>query len=259
MEKTRPGVEYRSEMTAPKPPERKFSEEEVALIIKRAAELQQTEAVEEEKGTALTLPEVEQIAREAGIDSALVRRAAQGIDRPVERSRPSPFIGAPTRIVFERVIDGEISNDEFEPIVNEARRTFGDNGVTSVLGRTLAWSTGHTGGRRRARGRQIDLSVAVRGGVTTMRVEEELRNTAGALFGGLLGGGGGGTTGISVGIGMEVFHSLAAAALVWVAVAGGFYALARGIYGNIESKRNEELRQLADRLEQMATDAPKTR
>jgi hypothetical protein len=51
---------------------------------------------------------------------------------------------------------------------------------------------------------------------------------------------------------MEVFHSLAAAAVVWVAVAGGFYALARAIYGNIESRREAELRQLADRLEQVA-------
>lgn len=238
-------------------PVRKFSEEEVALIIKRAAELQQTEAVEESSSTALTLAEVEQIAKEAGIDASLVRRAAVGLNRPAEHMRPSPFLGAPTRIVFERVVDGEISNDEFESIVNETRRTFGDNGVTSVLGRTVAWSSMHSGGRRRARGRQIDVSVAVRGGVTTIRVEEELRNIAGGLFGGLVGGGGWGTTGISVGLGMSVFHSAAVAALMWVAFAGGFYALARGIYGSIESKREEELRQLANRLEQIVADAAK--
>jgi hypothetical protein len=131
------------------------------------------------------------------------------------------------------------------------RRTFGDNGVPSVLGRTLAWTTSQSGGRRRAHGRQVDVSVATRGGVTTIRVEEELRNTAGALFGGLVGGGGGGTTGITVGIGMEVFHSIGAAMLVWVAVAGGFYALARAIFGNIEAKREKQLRELADKLESM--------
>jgi hypothetical protein len=241
------------------PAEKKFSEEEVALIIKRAAELQQTEAIEEEKGTSLTLSEVEQIAREAGIDPALIRRAAQTLDRPAERTRPSPFIGAPTRIVYERVIDGEISNDLFEPLVNEVRRTFGDNGIPSVLGRTLAWTSTQTGGRRRARGRQIDVSVAVRGGVTTIRVEEELRNTAGALFGGLVGGGGGGTTGISVGIGMAAFHSAALAGLLWVTIAGGFYTLARAIYGNIERKRSTELRELTARLEQIVSDAPKVK
>lgn len=245
-------------MTSPKLPERTFSEEEVALIIKRAAELQQTEEVQKDPGNALTLTEVEQIAREAGIDPLLIRRAAQGIDRPAEKNRPSPIVGAPTRIVCERVVDGEVSNDEFEQLINEVRRTFGDNGVPSVLGRTLAW-TSSFGGRRRGRGRQIDVSVTSRGGLTTIRVEEELRNTAGALFGGLVGGGGGGTTGISIGLGMEVFHSAAAAGLIWVAIAGGFYTLARVIFTNIAHKRENELSGLADRLEQMVTDslAPK--
>ena len=138
-------------MTSPKLPARTFSEEEVALIIKRAAELQQTEEVQKDPGTALTLAEVEQIAREAGIDPLLIRRAAHGLDRPAEKNRPSPFVGAPTRIVYERVVDGEISVDEFEPLVNELRRTFGDNGVPSVLGKTLAWTSTSFGGRRHAR------------------------------------------------------------------------------------------------------------
>src|SRR5438067_1567465 len=39
--------------------QRQYSEEEVALIIKRAAELQQTEQTEQEPSTALSLIEVE--------------------------------------------------------------------------------------------------------------------------------------------------------------------------------------------------------
>src|SRR4029078_9580482 len=103
-------------MTSPRlPAARTFSEEEVALIIKRAAELQQTEEVEKDLGATLRLAEVEQIAREAGIDPLLIRRAAHGLDRPVEKNRPSPFGGAPTRIVYARVVDGEISVDELQP------------------------------------------------------------------------------------------------------------------------------------------------
>lgn len=86
--------------------------------------------------------------------------------------------------------------------------------------------------------------------MTTIRVEEELRNLVGGLFGGLVGGGGGGSTGISLGVGMEVFQSISIAAMLWVAVAGGFYALARTIFGNIAMKRERELRGLADRLEE---------
>jgi hypothetical protein len=241
-------------MPDPARSERKFSEEEVALIIKRATELQQTEQVEPEASTALTLTQVEQIAKEAGIDPLLIRRAAQGIDRPSETNRPSPWVGAPTRLVFERVVDGEIPVEAYEPLVNEMRRTFGDNGIPSVLGRTLAWTTTTTGGRRHARGRQIDVSVISRGGVTTIRVEEELRNIAGALFGGLMGGGAGGTSGISIGIGMGVFHSAPVAGLIWVLIAGGFYTLARTIFGHISEKRERELRELIDRLENQVTD-----
>src|SRR6266511_3819380 len=121
--------------------ERRFNDEEVALIIKRAAELQQTEQTEQDPGSALSLSDVEQIAREAGIDPKLVRRAALGLDQPSTTNRPSPWLGSPTRLVFERVVDGEISVDEFEPLIMQVRRTFGDNGVPSVLGHSLAWSS----------------------------------------------------------------------------------------------------------------------
>ncbi|HMA20813.1 MAG TPA: hypothetical protein VKO87_08410 [Gemmatimonadaceae bacterium] len=230
--------------------DRRFSEEEVALIIKRAAELQQTEAVAQEPSTALTLRDVEEIAKEAGIEPALVRRAAHSLDQHTEVTRPSPWVGAPTRLVYERVVDAEIPVDAYETLVNEIRRTIGDNGVPSVLGRTLAWTSTSRGGRRNSRGRQVDVSVVSRGGVTTIRVEEELRNIAGALFGGLVGGGGGGTTGITMGIGMGVFHSAPIAALLWVAVAGGFYTLARTIFANITAKREQQLEGLIGRLEE---------
>ncbi len=233
--------------------ERRFNDEEVALIIKRAAELQQTEQAEQEPGTALSLSEVEEIAREAGIDPVLIRRAAVGLDQPSQTNRPSAWVGSPTRLVFERVVEGEIPIEEFEPLIAEIRRTFGENGLPSVLGRTLAWSSSNRGGRRRSTGRNIDVSVVTRGGVTTIRVEEELRNLVGALFGGLVGGGGGGTTGATMAIGMGVFHSAPIAGLLWVSVVGGFYTLARTIFGKVSAGRERELRGLADRLEEQVT------
>jgi len=227
---------------------RKFNDEEVALIIKRAAELQQTEQVEQEPSSAMTLADIEQIAKEAGIDPRLIRHAAQGLERPSESNRASPFIGSPTRLVFERVVDGEISVDEFEVLVNEIRRTMGDNGIPSVMGRTMAWTATPMGGRRQNRGRRVSVMVASRGGVTTIRVEEELGALAGALFGGLVAGGGLGTSGMSFGIGMAVFHSPALSGLLWAAVASGFYTLARTIFGKMADKRERQLTDLADRL-----------
>ena len=235
--------------------ERQYSEEEVALIIKRAAELQQTEQIEHDPGNALSLTEVEQIAREAGIDPRLVRTAALGLDHRHDINRPSPWVGAPTRISFERVVDGEVSTDEFENLINEVRRTFGDNGVPSILGKSLAWSSSTRGGRRPAQGRQIDVTVVPRGGVTTIRVEEELRNTAGALVGGIVGGGGGGTSGVVIGVSMGVFHSAPIAVGLLACSLGFFYTLARTIFGNVARKRERELQELVDRLQQITETA----
>jgi len=230
--------------------ERRFNDEEVALIIKRAAELQQTERVE--PSTALTLSDVEQIAREAGIDPDLIRRAAVGLDRPAAESKPSVWFGSPTHLVFERVVEGEIPVDEFEPMVAEIRRTLGDNGIPSVLGRSLAWSSS-PGGRRRSSYRKVDVSVVSRDGLTTIRVEEQLQSLAGGLFGGLVGGGGGGTTGATIGIGMGIFHSAPLTGLLWITVVGGFYTLARTIFGGIAAKREKQLKELTNRLEERAT------
>jgi len=58
---------------------------------------------------------------------------------------------------------------------------------------------------------------------------------------------------------MGALHSAPLAGLIWATVAGGFYTLARVIYGKIAHKRENELRELTDRLEQMVTEsvAPK--
>jgi len=234
--------------------DRRFSEEEVALIIKRAAELQQTEEAAEEPGHSMTLSEVEQIAKEAGIDPLLIRRAAHGLDRPAVTNRPSPWTGAPTRLVFESSVDGEIPVEEFEPLVNEIRRTFGENGVPSVLGRTLAWTSTAHGGRHRAKGRHIDVSVASRGGVTTIRVEEELRHLAGGLFGGIVGGVGGGTSGLVIGAGVQIFQSPVGGFGLWALVIVGIYAATRALFASKVNQRADELKALVRRLEdQVAT------
>ena len=235
--------------------ERKFSDEEVALIIKRAAELQQTEQVEQEPGTTMSLAEVEQIAIEAGIDPRLIRRAAQGLERPQEVNRPSAFAGAPTRLVFERVVDGEIHVEDFEVLIAEIRRSMGENGIPSVIGKSLAWSSGFSGSRRRSVGRQVDIGVVSRGGITTIRIEEELSNLAGGLFGGIMGGGGGGAGGIAVGIGMNLFQSLPAGLGLWAAAIAASYALARTLFSRTSSKREDELRTLIDKLEAQVAEA----
>ena len=238
-------------------PSRRFNEKEVADIIKRASELQQLESTAEST-TGMSLAELEQVAREAGLDPELVRRAATDLDTRVSDQQPSAFIGAPTNLVLERTIDGEVPVDEYETIVLEIQRELGGVGQASTLGRSLVW-TMQGAGRRRASTRTVQVTVTPRNGRTTIRMEEPLGQLAGGLFGGLMGGLGGGTSGIAMGIGMGVFHS----ASVAVGLIGGFvatsYVLARTIFGRMVRGRGERMQRLMSRLaEHVAATAVRT-
>ena len=225
---------------------RRFNEQEVAAIIKRASELQQVESPSEST-TGMSLAELEQIAREAGLDPALVRRAASDLDTRVTDREPSAFLGAPTALVLERTIDGEVSPDEYEAIVLEIQRELGGVGAGSTLGRTLVWTMSGVE-RRRASTRTVQVTVTPRNGRTTIRMEEPLGHLAGGLFGGLMGGLGGGTSGISFGIGMGVFHSVAASVGMIGGMIGLSYLLARTIFGRMVRSRGERLQRLMSRL-----------
>src|SRR5215213_11680812 len=223
-------------------PSRRFNEKEVAQIIKRASELQQEESPIE-SSTGMSLVELEQVAREAGLDPSLVRRAATDLDTRVSDKRPSAFIGAPTALMLERTIDGEVSADEYEALVLEIQRELGGVGSASTFGRSLQWTMRGVD-RRRVSSRIVQVTVTPRNGRTTIRIEEPLGQLAGGLFGGLMGGLGGGTSGIMMGIGMGVFHSAAIA----VGLIGGFvtgsYVLARTIFGRMSRGRGERMQQL---------------
>jgi hypothetical protein len=244
-------------MTAPPPRGgRRFDDEEVSLILRRAAELQETEPGAGSQG--MTLADLEEVAREAGLDPSLVRRAAAevgdaggagGSAHAAPLSGGSRFLGAPTVLRTERIVDGELAVDEFETLLDEIRRTFNDVGSFSTLGRTLAWrSSPGMQGRHGGGGRQINVTVVVRGGQTGIRVEETTGQLAGGLFGGLMGGIGGGGSGIAVGIGLAAMHSVPAAVGIWGALLGTSYALARTIFVAMSRRRAAALGGLADRL-----------
>ena len=227
-------------------PGRRFNEQEVAAIIKHASELQQVESTGD-SSTGMSLAELEQIAREAGLDPALVRRAASDLDTRVTDRQPSPFFGAPTALVLERTIDGEVPSDEYEAIVLEIQRELGGVGSASGLGRSLVWTMA-THGHRRAAIRTVQVTVTPRNGRTTIRIEEPLGPLAGGLFGGLMGGLGGGGGSIAMGIGMGAFDSMPVALGLVGGVIGGSYLLARTIFGRLARRRGERLQQLMSRL-----------
>jgi hypothetical protein len=227
-------------------PSRRFSEKEVAQIIKRASELQQEEAPAEST-SGMSLAELEQVAREAGLDPALVRRAATDLDSRVTDQRPSRVLGAPTTLRLERTIEGEVPIDEYEPIVLEIQRVLGEVGTGATLGRSLQWTMDRTG-RRRHSARAVHVMITPRNGRTTIRIEEPLNGLVGGLFGGLMGGLGGGLTGPAIGFGIGTLHSGVATIGLVGGVVSGAYLLARTIFVRVARGRGERLQELMSRL-----------
>ncbi|HKS06952.1 MAG TPA: serine/threonine-protein kinase [Gemmatimonadaceae bacterium] len=177
---------------------RRYAREEVDAIVKRAAEL---EASNPSGEGAMTIGGIEQVAAEVGIKPELVRSAAATVrERPSSIgpvvNKPNFFAGGPTRVVFDRWVDGELPETEFSVLVDEVRRQFQQVGQVNQLGRSFSWTTAKAGGYRR----ELEVVVTVRAGRTRITVQEH--------FGNLLGGFFGAGTGILAGVGTPIIGAI---------------------------------------------------
>jgi hypothetical protein len=124
----------------------------------------------------MSLRELESAAEEAGIDRALVRRAASEV--AVGGARV-PVPEPKGQLAVEVQVEGEVSEDVREQLVGEARRALGEVGHVDVLGSTTTWHTNLHG-----------LEIAVRGGQTSIRLTEKTVKLAADTFGPWFGLGG---------------------------------------------------------------------
>lgn len=106
--------------------DRRFDEEEVALILKRAAESSAVTLAT--RGEGLTLAQLRQVASEAGIDPTAVDQAAHALDSRVAQS-VSPLLGTPLSPQYEQVVPGRLSEEGLADVVLAIRRVMGRQGV----------------------------------------------------------------------------------------------------------------------------------
>lgn len=235
---------------------RRFDDREVALILRRAAEMQESSPATASSERGLSITDLEQVAREAGLDPTLIQRAAAELDARPAVPRRAGFLGRPTRFDIERTIDGELPESEFAAIVDEIRRTVGDVGNVSTLGSTLAWDS--TRGGREARVRRIGVTVVPRNGRTVIRIHESLSALAGELGGGIVGGIGGGVGGGVFGLTMGTTAALFPALALGGGILAGAWALASRLFQSKADERMDELTALMDRLaEHVMATAPR--
>ena len=235
-------------------PRQRYAENEVQDIVKRATEL---EATAPTAGGTMTLGGIEALGAEVGIAPETVRAAAQSLAArarpaaaPLVPNRPNPWLGGPTKLTFERVVDGEVPETEYLVLVEEIRRVVGQLGQVNQLGRSFSWTLARGQGQR-----NLEVAVTIRGGRTRITITEPLGPLIGAMYGGIGGGMGGGGLGPIIGIGAGVFHLTGPAALVivplWLATT---FVVARTAYGRTTRRRERALAHLADRLAALAAE-----
>lgn len=174
---------------------------------------------------------------------------------------PSPFFGAPTRVVITRVVDGIVPPDEFGFLLDEIRTALGRVGYAATAGSSLYWTSRKPKEPMQAfdlgnlwetmqseDAPDILVRMVTRRGQTRIRIEQRMGGMAGGIFGGVWGGGGWGGAATILGVGLPLG---APALVVFPAAAlvmGGTYGLSRVIYRAVLGNRTRILEDLADRL-----------
>lgn len=227
-----------------------YGEKEIGRILKRATQLQHKEPTAPAAG--LTLSDLEDIASEAGIDLASLRRAAREVDAGRDGGSVwRTLVGDDLAVVREIELEGELPDIGFERILAAVQLVSKDHGQPALLGRTLTWRAESAN-----KTRTIQMVVSVRDGRTLIRFEENLGQLAAGLFGGTVGGGG---VGFGIGLGLpfavEVLGSGLFAVAAPFAAMGLSYVVARAIYRNIVARRSRAADEIFDRAVTEAREA----
>jgi hypothetical protein len=225
--------------------DRRLSEKEVALVLRRAVELEEASpSSDPHSARGLTLRELQEIAREAGINPSLVTQAVAELS---EKPALEPFsIGGPSTTKREvRVLPGRVSREGMGELMRIVDAEVAAQGtVVEALG-AVRWTSSSWF-------LNTQVSVEPTNGETLLRVEERYSDSVrGPLHGiptfwGLILG-----LGISLG---ELGLALPVALVIAVAVAAIGWVSGDLIWRGVAAGSGKRVRGLADRL---ATEAPR--
>jgi hypothetical protein len=209
---------------------RLYSDREVQLILKSAVELQMRADEFHQPAGGMSLEQLEQVAREAGLDAAVIRRAAAQLELAND-SGINVLLGSPDHVIAERTVDFAIEQSEFDRLLEVARSMSREVGEVSTVGRQFGWKGSLDGAK-------TDVTVSVSDHSTTVRVRIDLENEVMGHFmlKGVLGGGMGGVVGAGAIASLTGVGALAIAAGAVVGGAGYLWAR-RGLRKSAASYR----------------------
>lgn len=120
----------------PDPPRRLYNDKEIGSLLKRATELQ--EAAHESQEHHLSLEEISQIAEEIGIAPQHLLAAAAELEGDL--ASDEGFLFWPRAVRHARVVEGTLTEAEWEQFVLKLRRMTGSTGRVSEIGQIREWS-----------------------------------------------------------------------------------------------------------------------
>ena len=226
---------------------RRYSEEEAQRIFALVADRQRAASGAE----GLSLEELEEAARAAGLDPNLVAVAAAELDAASHDEKT--LVGAPVEVVRTRLLDGELSEDAWASMVGQARREFGQPGMAGQIGRLREWTVLNGGTKNGTvtrltaeptpEGTRLTLTRSIREVVLGMSIAAAIQSAMAVLF----------TVLAVAGVDSELWIAALIMGSLGLVFGGGVQIGARA-WQRHEAGRFEAL---LDRLELVARDAPK--
>jgi len=141
-------------------PGRRFTDQEVALVLRKASEMEQVTGIGSAAGLSLT--QLEEIAAEVGIAPELVRRAVADLD---QGRGPGLLSGGPLARQALRAVPGEVDRDAMARLMQHVEAHSDQVGqVTEALGGSQ-WTA-------QDRFRTTQVSIVPSDGETRVRVVE---------------------------------------------------------------------------------------
>jgi hypothetical protein len=217
--------------------ERRYSDHEFALVLRKVSELQRDRPGAMAKGEGLTLEEMQQIAAEAGLDPQLVAQAVALLPAHGP-SLAARIFGGPSKFRMVRSVPGHVEEEELGRFVETIRDVLEQQGEARQLLGALEWSTTTNPTR-------VSVNVSPREDETRLEVVADRGGTAflsyfGSLFVGLIA-----ASAVGGGLGLESVAGVAGAFLSGIGIT---LATGRTIFKAGSRKWSETVPRLLDAL-----------
>lgn len=215
--------------------ERRFTDQEVGEILKRAA--RDTSSSTPVKREGLSLAELKAIGEEVGIDPDRLADAAHAVALE-SGNRPNGFLGGPTVLNFERKVRGEVDPADTPEVLSVIRRNIGQQGEASEIHGSVEWNAnGETGSRY--------VTLSSRNGTTTITSSANLSNMAILTF---VPAGALGLIFTAVGLTTFIKDGSTAGLVVFFVLLPVLYTILRTIMSRFATAESSRLQRVVDEL-----------